>query len=143
MHKRFVAPFFLIFILACKNKTKNNGQILDYYSNGKIKSIKHYSNTSLDGTCFWFYSSGKPEKILTFINGEAEGHEYFFYESSALQSRRIYKNDKPVGYTENYFDHSISMLQSVFIFNDSGNLIYRRIYDTIGKVMKEEGQIGK
>ena len=105
-----------------------------------MKAIKNFKDGLLNGACYWFFSNGKLEQNVTYINGEAEGHAYFFYKSGALKSRRLYLNGKPVGYAENYFDHSTGIIHSIFKFNEDGRLVYKREFDSSGKVIKEEGK---
>ena len=129
---------FSILISSCSGK-ENREQKIFYYENGKVKAIKGMRNDALNGSCFWFYPNGKLEQSIMYINGEPEGHIYYFYESGALRAREIKKEGKTVGYAETFYDHSIGMHEAIRVFNDSGNLIYIKQFDTSGKVIREEG----
>lgn len=135
--KYYVLILFLFF--ACKQKPNSQNQKVDFYPNGKIKFIKNYEDHLLNGMSIWFFPNGKMQECITFVNGEAEGHAYYFYESGALKTRRVFKNDKPVGYLENYYDHSIGIVKSILVFNDSGKIIYKKELDTSGRVLFEKG----
>jgi uncharacterized protein len=140
MKKIFLA---LLIISACKNYEKpnvDNGLKIFYYPNGKIQTIKYLQDSLLTGECFWFYPNGRLEKKITYDSNQANGPVYFFYESGNLKSSRFFNKDLHVGYTTNYFDDSIGLIQSIFIFNQKGKLIYRKEFDSSGQAVKEEGQ---
>ncbi len=127
----------LLFLLSCSNKDPH--QKISYHKNGKLKSITTYNDEKKSGPCYWFYENGKLEQFFTYYKGVVEGHAYLFYKSGALKNHKIYKNDLPVGYSYDYYDHSIEMIQMITIFNEEGSLISRKIYDTLGNIIKSEG----
>lgn len=136
-----ISCFATILCIGCNQaKVKPDSPKIYYYDNGDIKAIKHFRDTVLNGSCFWFYPNGKIEQSLTYILGQVEGHAYFYYESGALKSRKVYKNNKPVGYAEDYFDHSIGMLRGIIRYNDSGQVVYKKQFDSSGNVTSVEGR---
>ncbi len=126
-------------LLSSCNRKENSEQKIFYYENGKVKAVKGMVDNVLNGPSSWFYENGKLEQSIMYINGEAEGHTYHFYESGALKARTLMKGGKTVGYAETFYDHSVGMHQTIRVFNDSGNLIYIKQFDTSGKVIREDG----
>lgn len=136
----------VILVVGCKNpdvkkEINDDTKKIFYYADGKVQAIKYFKDSLLSGECFWFYPNGKMKQISTYLQGKANGYAFFFYESGALQSCRLYSEGKIVGYTVNYFDKSIDLKQSIFLFNDSGQLYYKKEFDTLGNVIKEQGKL--
>lgn len=135
-----------ILLVGCESSVLKKGsndatKKIFYYPDGKIQTIKYFKDSLLSGQSFWFYPNGTMMQIATYVQGKANGLAYFFYESGALQSCRIYSEDKLVGYTVNYFDKSVDLKKSIFLFNDSGQLYYKKEFDTLGNVIREEGRL--
>lgn len=133
---------FLVFflIIGCKNnkEIKSHDQEIFYYPNGRVQAIKSYKDSLFDGECYWFYPNGNMEQKITFVGGKKSGFAYFFYKSGALANMKLFNNNVPVGYSEDFYDHSIGISKSIAIFNDSGKLIYRKIFDSSGHLIREE-----
>jgi antitoxin component YwqK of YwqJK toxin-antitoxin module len=133
------AAVFVVF--SCDSNEKiNSNQVVDYYTNGKIKSIKQYANGELDGTCVWFYWNGNLKEKISFKNGLGNGNAHYFYESGALKSHRYFRNGKRVGYVADYFDDSVGVIKAVLLFDNYGKLAYRKTFDSLRNVLKEEGK---
>lgn len=48
---------------------RKQGKHITYYENGKIKSIWHYHNDTLEGKSYHYYYNGKKELEITFRKG--------------------------------------------------------------------------
>ena len=131
---------FLLLFLILSSCNKKRDYKVTYYSNGTIQTIKHYDlRDSLEGESVWFYPNGSLQEKVIFKNGKANGHAHYFYESGALKSHRFWKDDKMAGYVSDYFDDTLAPIKTVMLFNDSGQLVYKKTFDKLGTMLTEEG----
>jgi antitoxin component YwqK of YwqJK toxin-antitoxin module len=130
--------FLFIFFTSCKDQ-KTGKEKIEHYSNDTVKSLGYYKDTSMHGQFFWFYPDGKISQVATYVNGVVNGQLYQFYQSGALRSVFIYKDGKQVGYSEEYYDHSVGLLKAIRVFNENEKMIFIREYDSTGKIIRQEG----
>ena len=136
--QRAVGYLLLFLILSSCNKKRDYK--VTYYPDGTIQTIKHYDlHDSLEGESVWFYPNGSVQEKVIFKNGKANGHAHYFYESGALKSHRFWKDDKMTGYVSDYFDDTLAPIKTVMLFNDSGQLVYKKTFDRLGTMLTEEG----
>lgn len=110
-----------------------------HFSDGSLKFIKRYKNGIIDGQAQWFYPDGKVEQTVMFKNGEENGMAYYFYPSGALKHFRHWRNGRMNGYVADYYDDTAGIIKAVLIYNDNGNLLYRKDFDSLGRFISEEG----
>ena len=120
----------------CTNADKN----IDYYPNGKIKSIKYYSKKILNGECVWFYNNGFIERKVIYVDGKMNGNSYYFYTSGALKSKRFWSNDKTIGFAAEYWDDTLGILKASILFDRNGTLIHEKDFDQHGYLIHDIGR---
>jgi antitoxin component YwqK of YwqJK toxin-antitoxin module len=127
-------------IISCNTSDDlaSHSQEISYYPSGKVQAIKPLNDSLFDGECTWFYPNGNLKQKITYLGGKKNGYAFYFYESGALANMKLFKNNISVGYSEDFYDHSIGISKSIAIFNDSGRMIYRQTFDSTGKLLKEE-----
>lgn len=129
----------LMLLASCEVKERNVK--IGRYDNNNIKSIKRYNdNNILFGEAIWFYHNGNLEQKVVFKNGKENGHAYYFYPSGALKSHRFWINGKMTGYCADYWDDTVGMIKASLLYNDHGELIYKKSFDKTGKIVNVEGQ---
>jgi antitoxin component YwqK of YwqJK toxin-antitoxin module len=102
--------------------------------------VKRYKNNVLDGQSQWYYRNGNIEEVVMFKQGKANGNAYYFYEDGYLKSFRYWSDDKMIGWANDFYDNDNSwQIKSILFFNDYGQLIYQRNYDTLNHIINEEG----
>lgn len=77
----------------------------DYYPNGQVMSVRHYSGKKLNGSAVWFYDNGAKQQEATFRKDKPEGLMTRWYANGSKQSEDHYrnglKNGLSVGWDEN------------------------------------------
>lgn len=131
--------FYLLFLLHFSCTKKGESIALQYYDNGKVKSIKAYKNGILNGESTLYYENGNLKSKIIYKNGLENGHAYYFFSSGALESHRFWVQGKMTGYVADYWDGEASIIKNVLLFNSNGDLIYKKEYDSLGNFIKEEG----
>ena len=127
-------------IILCSCQQKDEYVKKEYYSQDKIKFIKRYKNNSLDGESIWFYPSGNCEQKTQYVKGKRDGYSYHFYASGCLKDFRYFREGKEVGIGLEYYDFPLASMKTIFHFNDSGHLFYKKTFDERGRFLSEEGQ---
>ena len=134
-----LAIVFLVLFESCQ--PTEDGIKIDRFSSGNVKSIRHYKNGKLDGECLWFYRTGILESKVIYVNGLENGNAHYFYISGALKSQRFWTNGKMTGFVADYWDDKVGMIKHSLYFNDSGQLIYKKSFDSLGHLIRTEGSI--
>ena len=116
------------------------GLEVKYYDNGNIEYIKNYDYQKLQGEAVWFFANGRLKQKIIFEMWLENGHAYYFYESGALESHRYWRNGKMVGYVADYWDDRMSIIKNVLYFNENGDLLYKKEFDSLGNYLREEGK---
>jgi antitoxin component YwqK of YwqJK toxin-antitoxin module len=133
----YLFPLLLLFSCADKNQIEVKQE---HYSDGGLKSIKRYKEGKIAGQAQWFYPDGKLEQTVIFKDGTENGNGYYFYPSGAIKSHRHWRDGKMNGYVADYYDDTVGIIKSVLIYNNNGSLIYKKTFDSLGRVMSEEGK---
>src|ERR1043166_9786747 len=122
-NKNFIGKLIILacylLLNGCGDKSDKNIKI-NYYSDGKIKSIMSYRNRILNGECIWFYSNGFVERKVIYVDGEMNGRSYYFYASGNLKSDRFWKNNKSVGFGAEYWDNEMGLIKASLLFDNNG-----------------------
>ena len=98
------------------NYPPDHEQMISFFSNGVIQS-----------------------KIKKDENGITQGNAYYFYrETGNLSSEYFYKNGIKTGSAVSYHDSS-RRVKEFMLYNENGELFYRKTFDEQGSLLKEEG----
>lgn len=118
---------------------KRNGMSIFYYENGNIQSLEKYVNDTIDGEAFSFFSTGTLKKKTIMKMGIQDGVYYSFYPTGSIKEYRKFINGKKEGYGEDYWEKD-GNIKGVY-FSRGDTLVYRRLFDTLGYVIKTEGDV--
>ena len=110
-----------------------------FHENGHIKTISFYKNDILHGEQLWFYDNGTLEQKVNYVDGKRQDKAYFFYPSGRIKHSRILKNDIEIMFGADYWDDSLNLMKSSLHFNDSGQIYYKKNFDSNGQLLSEEG----
>jgi antitoxin component YwqK of YwqJK toxin-antitoxin module len=113
----------------------------EYYPTGFLKSIQSLKNDTVSGQLISFHENGMLEKkIIVDSKGVSNGMAYWFYPNGVLKSIRNYQNGIEVGLGGDYWNKPYGIIQSSFLFNDSGKIFYKMNYDSNGIFLHSEGK---
>ncbi len=103
---KLLASFFLLFSisLAAQTDTIIDGKKfshIDYYDNGKVKSIGNYKDNKKDGSWKYFYKSGKVLEYGSYTSGKRIGTWVNFDKERNKQTIK-YKKKNINAETEEY-----------------------------------------
>lgn len=118
---------------------KKNGLVIHYYENGNMESSEKYVNDTINGEVLSFYETGYLEKKSIMKMGITDGVFYTFYSDGSIKEFRKWVNGKMEGYGEDYWQKEGNIKAVYFARNDT--LVYRRLFDTLGNVIKTEGDV--
>ena len=113
------------------------GKHIAFDSIGNIIQISTYKAGLLDGECLDFYATGKLKSKVNFQSGKINGAAYKFYPSGVIENIREWQNDKKVGYGVDFYDTSGETKASL-LYNNDGFLIQRKSYKKNGTLIEEE-----
>lgn len=90
----------LVLLLSGCSKTQT-----DYYPNGSVMSVRHYSGKKLQGEAVWFYQNGVKQQEVTFRRDKPEGLMTRWYVNGNKQREDHYagglKNGLSASWDEN------------------------------------------
>jgi hypothetical protein len=137
--KNAICLLFLVLFLiyGCKNKNKPNQEI-SYYKNGNISTIKSTMSDKITLQKIWLDSSGSLQEISQFKNGLQEGEDYYYYPNGLIKSQRTWRNNKKVGYGDDYWSNGRGGVKILYWYNND-TIQYYKCFDRNGKMIKEEG----
>ncbi len=78
------------------------GEVLTYYSNGKITEILHYKSGKLNGVVKQFSKIGSVLNHVNYVDGKLNGLAQYYDENGELIYKGNYKDDVKVGKWEHY-----------------------------------------
>ena len=136
-NKHSISTILILLFLSCNTEPNIKKE---YYPNGQLKFIKRYQDGILNGQAQWFYDNGNIEQTVIFKQGEENGNAYYFYTDGALKNFRYWRDGKMVSYVTDYYDDSVGIIKNVLLYNNDGQLIYRKHFDSLGNFLKEEGK---
>lgn len=90
-------------------KQKNNGfWIVVYYKDGTkqmegFSTTNTYNNEQFEGEVLFYFSSGKLSNKLNYSNGKLEGNRKEYYDSGELKEHAKYKNGNRDGVFKSYY----------------------------------------
>ena len=132
----FIAIFLCRCLISCNGK---NSQVkINYFEDGKVKSIKTYKNGILDGQSQWFFQNGNIEQIVHFENGHASGAAYYFYSNGKLKNFTNWREDTVItGRFAEFYNNDSNRVKSEIIFTRDGEVSLRKDFDTAGNLTNE------
>lgn len=119
-----------------KEYTLKNGEYIgdyfEYYLDGKIKTIKKYSNNGvLINSCEYYENSNIKEEISYFEDGQ-------------IMNRKVYSDDKKINYSENY-NKETKFLDKIEYFYSKENRLQKMVITEknylTDKYFDEEGKL--
>jgi antitoxin component YwqK of YwqJK toxin-antitoxin module len=115
--------------------------ILDFYPTGKIERIANFTENGQRQDIFFHESTGFVlSKLNVDENNEAEGQaNYYFEKSGNLSSQYSFIQGKKVGEAVSYHD-STGRVKTYMLYNNEGQLYYRKSFDELGNHIKTEGE---
>jgi antitoxin component YwqK of YwqJK toxin-antitoxin module len=113
------------------------GNIFYFYPNGVLMKKLSIQNGLMDKNQYQYYQNGNLEVRTEYKLGRIEGVQYEYYDNGRVKRYGMYIGDTCVG----GFTHFDTLGRKLkYIFTDSsGATIYMIRYDTLGKVVSEEG----
>lgn len=63
-----------------------HGKAHNYYSDGSVHSIIHYSHGKKEGLSTWYYENGKPYRETSFVNDKKHGVQKKYYKTGQLMA---------------------------------------------------------
>jgi antitoxin component YwqK of YwqJK toxin-antitoxin module len=94
---------------------KIEGEMTEYYEDGKIKLVRQFKNGQEEGTNRLFYPDGKLKETQTFVAGLQQGGDTLFYPTGKPQFIVTFKDGKKDG-----------LLQK---WTPEGSLFFEAVYD--------------
>lgn len=115
--------------------------VLEYDIEGNVIKMVNYRNNMPSGELLTFHDNGKisVKASMDSIHDKFEGFSYYFYESGVISGERFFRNNKKIGRANDYYDIS-GNLKSFLLYNNNGELYYRKTIDEDGSVISVEGE---
>jgi antitoxin component YwqK of YwqJK toxin-antitoxin module len=129
---------FIFFIISCRDSRNKPNFITENYDNGKIYNLIN-SNDTMNSDRIYFYKSGEIFGFDKYKNGLKHGISIRFYSTGDMESQWNYYEGHPDGHCYNYGPYQGGYPLEFMIYNGEGKLVYRKIYDKTGKLIKTEG----
>jgi uncharacterized protein len=117
------------------------GNWVEYFDNGKVKSEKNYRNDTINGYSKEFNEKGDLVVSLLYVNGnlkQIENKDSFsleerneFYENGKVKRQGFYRKDTPVG-IHKFYDENGNIIRAD-IFNDKGIIVSTGLLTEDGK----------
>lgn len=95
------------------------GELIEYYHGGIIKSKRNYKNGHLNGTSCWYYLSGNLKTKSNHFYGSYHGEHLEYWENGALKEKSNYYQNSLSGYYFSYHENGKPHTNCYY----SGNLI--------------------
>ncbi len=83
-------------------KGKKEGQMTDYYKDGKVKSLRTFNNDVEVGQSVFFYPGGAVKERIYLADGKLNGGDTVFYESGQPQFMRNWNHGLMDGYVRKW-----------------------------------------
>jgi len=131
--KKYIFIIASLLIYSC-----NNGKIVkEYYRDGSLKSETLIVNGLKNGTAKQYYNNGQLFYICHYKNDTMFGPYQEYAPSGKLKSSAFFWRDRPVGPI--YYNFNDGSLELYNERDYDSAVYYIKKYDTLGKLIKEEG----
>ena len=81
---------------------KKEGQMTEYYKDGKVKSLRTFENDMEIGQSVFFYESGAVKERIYLADGKLNGGDTIFYEDGKPQFMRNWNQGLLDGYVRKW-----------------------------------------
>ena len=81
---------------------KKEGQMTEYYKDGKVKSLRTFENNVEIGQSVFFYESGAVKERIYLADGKLNGGDTIFYENGKPQFMRNWNHGLLEGYVRKW-----------------------------------------
>ena len=93
---------------------KIEGEMTEYYEDGKTKIIRHFKNGLEEGTNRLFYPDGKLKETQTFVAGLQQGGDTLFYPTGKPQFIVTFKDGKKDGLLQKWTPEGSLSFEAVY-----------------------------
>lgn len=114
-----------------------NGHKTTYHTDGGVRADFCYKNGLKEGREVVYYFYRNPQSITFYKNGKKDSISTWFYENGMVKDVFYYDNGILKGEMISYYDDG--SVKNIQFRNHSGQLIYRREYDSEGETIREQG----
>jgi len=112
---------------------KIDGQFIEYYSSGSIKSLSNFKNGILDGKYSKFSKNNLLMEEFEYKNGLMEGERILNWGNGNLKEKNFFKRGAMIGVSEFYFSNGNP--RKIISFDDNGRRDGEWIdYNSDGKI---------
>ena len=91
---------------------KKEGEMRDFYPDGKLKAIRLFENDIQVGRTVIYYPGGQIKETQYYANGMKEGSDTVFYESGQPQLVLNFHQDKQDGYVRKWSEEGILIFEA-------------------------------
>jgi len=137
MEGKYITVIIILLFNSCTREPE--GTRFTYYKDGTIRTINHFDNNIQQGPSYIFYENGNIKQVEHFKDGSKNGMAYYFYRSGSLAQFRHWRNGLMNGYVADYYNDSMGMVMNVLLFNDSGQVQYKKTFDDHGFFIRDSG----
>lgn len=107
-------------LISRKTSYKNgikNGEMINYFQNGKIKDKAFFSDGKLNGKVLCYYKTGELSLESSYKNGKKDGAYIEYYKNGQIKSKKSHKNGKKCGEWIYYNEDGTIKFKKKFEFN--------------------------
>jgi hypothetical protein len=97
---------------------KIEGEMTEYYEDGKTKLVRHFKNNVEEGTTASYYPDGKMREIQRYTNGLQQGGDTLFYQDGKPQFIVQFKDGKKNGPLQKWSPEGVLSFEAIYE-NDS------------------------
>jgi antitoxin component YwqK of YwqJK toxin-antitoxin module len=93
---------------------KIEGEMTEYFEDGKIKLKRIFKNGVEEGTTTSYYPDGKTREIQRYTNGMRQGGDTLFYQDGKPQMIVQFKDDKKNGPLQKWSPEGILSFEAIY-----------------------------
>lgn len=120
--------------------TIKHGYYHQYHENGYLATEGFYANDIKEGYMKEFYENGRVAAEGLYKNGQREGLWKWYYKTGFDEGRENYKSGQLIGESYDWYENG-KMKKYGFYDIETHELVYVRMYDSLGVVTKTSGNI--
>lgn len=122
-----VREYYLI-----KNQSQGKKNVFSYIM--KIKKEMNFKNSKLDRIAIEYFIDGRLKSIENYKNDNLHGTAKVYYLNGLVKSEENYSSGKKDGISKNYYENGAIMSEDTYA---KGVLVSKKIYDIKGKILLE------
>jgi antitoxin component YwqK of YwqJK toxin-antitoxin module len=112
---------------------------IEYLGNKVHYFIANGDSSSVNYEILGFYPDGKLLAKVQKVNGKINGKAYYFYKSGVIMHERNWINGRKVGLCNDFYD-TTGAVKAVLLYNNQGELYYKKVLSRTGEVLRIEGK---